>query len=91
MSDIPDDLYDQILDEMTERSGMIVFHVTLKWANQGRLGEREDVVVAADAIEAVTTAWESDDRRDLREVQVEWLCPVESVKKADHDDSALTD
>ena len=71
----------EILDGIVEMSGIILFRVKVTWANKGRLGESDSIVLARDAIEAVQREWAPEDNRDLRTVSVEWLCPIESVSK----------
>jgi hypothetical protein len=71
----------EIIEEMIEMSGCILWRVTGTWAHNGRTGEFSDIVIARDALEAVKRVWEPEDPKDLRTIQAEWLCPVESVKK----------
>ena len=80
--DIPDGFINEILDDLTELSGLVLFRVTGTWASMGRTGSIDDIVIARDAIEAIERAWETEDNRQLRTVSVEWLCVVECVKKA---------
>ena len=78
---IPDGVIREILDDLTELSGLVLFRVTGTWASLGRTGKIDEIVVARDAIEAAQRAWLTEDNSNLRSIHVEWLCPVESVKK----------
>lgn len=69
----------QIVSDLEVMSGIVLWRVKASWANKGRLGEFDQIVAAHNAIEAIRIAWEPEDERDLRTVEVEWLCPVESV------------
>ncbi|MFZ2253530.1 MAG: hypothetical protein WAW13_05205 [Minisyncoccia bacterium] len=80
--DIPDGFINEILDDLTEMSGLVLFRVTGTWASQGRTGSIDEMVIARDAIEAIERAWKTEDNRQLRTLSAEWLCPVECVKKA---------
>ena len=80
--DLPDGFINEVLDDLTELSGLILFRVTGTWANRGREGDIDEVVIARDAIEAMQRAWTVEDNRDLRTIESEWICPVESVKRA---------
>lgn len=71
----------EIIDDMIEMSGNIVFRIRGTWACNGRTGDIDNVVIAPDAIAAIRRAWEPEDPRDLRTINAEWLCPVESVQK----------
>ena len=79
--DIPDDVVREILDDLVGLSGLVLFRVAGTWANNGRTGEIDEIVIACDAIDAIRQAWEPEDKRDLRTIHAEWLCPVECVKK----------
>jgi len=81
--DIPNGVINEILDDIAEMSGIILFRVKTTWADRGKSGETDSIVLARDAIEAVQRVWEPEDLRDLRTVSVEWLCPIESVSKWD--------
>lgn len=73
--------YIQIAEEMAAMSGLVLWRVKATWANKGRTGEIDCVVEASEAIEAVRLAWRCEDVEDLRNVSVEWLCPIESVTR----------
>lgn len=73
--------YGEIIRELAAMSGLVLWRVTGTWANRGRTGEIDAVVEARNAIEAVRIAWGPEDPNDLRTVSVEWLCPIESVKR----------
>lgn len=78
---IPDGVANEILEEMAAMSGLILWHVTGTWANNGRTGEIDEIVEAETATEAIVCAWEPEDDRDLRTINAKWLCPIESVRR----------
>ena len=78
---IPDGVIREIMDDLVELSGLVLFRVTGTWANNGRTGKIDDIVIARDAIEAAEQAWKPEDNQDLRTIHAEWLCPIENVQK----------
>ena len=77
--DLPDGFVQEVLDDLSKLSGLVLFRVTCEWANKGREGKTNNIIIAKDAIEAVIKAWEVENDKDLRKVCIEWLCPVESI------------
>ena len=57
----------------------ILWEITATWANKGRQGDTQTIVVARDAIAALQLFWEPEDPLDLRDVKIKWLGPVECV------------
>ena len=60
---------------------MVLFRIRATWANRGREGSEDRIVMADNAIDALVAFWKVEDPRDLRDVQIEWLTPVDSVIK----------
>jgi hypothetical protein len=85
--DIPDGVINEIMDEMVEMSGLVVFRVRGTFVNRGPGGELDEIVIARDPIEAMVTAWGDECASDLRTINAEWICPVESVKKSRADET----
>jgi hypothetical protein len=71
----------EILNELASMSGYVLFRVIIEWASDGRTGIKDDIVIAIDAIEAIKRAWEGEDNKQIRTVEVEWLTPVECTLK----------
>ena len=70
-----------IMADMQTMRSEAVFRVVIKWANKGRHGTENQVVIADDAIEAIQLAWNPEDPRDIRSVSCEWLSPIDCVVK----------
>ncbi len=77
--EIPKEVCETIFDRPSGMSGYIVFRVRSTWARNGRTGDDDRIVIAKNAIDAISMAWEPEDPQDLRTINAEWLCPVECV------------
>jgi len=65
-----------------------LFRVKTTWANKGRIGSTDCVVVAPDAVTALTREWGKIENPDqLRTVEIEWLCPVDCVRDLMRDEA----
>ena len=58
---------------------LILWEVTATWAHEGREGKTDSIVCAADAITALQMFWEVENPKDLRDVTIRWLTPVDCV------------
>lgn len=57
----------------------VLFEVKATWASKGRMGETSHIVRAADAIQALKSFWETEDAKQLRNVEIRWLAPADCV------------
>lgn len=72
-----DEFLSWLHEEMEDMSGLIWFKVQTTWANSGKRGEKSDLVLARNALQALEISWLPEDPQDLRTVSIEWLCPFE--------------
>lgn len=71
-----------VLEQLPKISSLVIWRVKCSWANNGRTGETDDLVVAEDAVSALQAVWEIEDPCDLRNVSIEWMCPADLMKSA---------
>ncbi len=83
--DIPAELVNEILDDLANMSGLVLFRVKIEWSDNGRTGSTSHIVEAMDAVQAINRAWCVEDARHIRDVSVEWLTPIECVLKESED------
>ena len=78
---IPKEFVNEIIQDIKNISGLILWHVTGTWANKGIVGEINEFVMAKTAIDAIIQVWEYENDCDLRMVNAKWLCPIESITR----------
>lgn len=82
--DLTDEQLEKVAGEvLLPADAPILFHVRAAWASSGRVGAIDSIVSARDSIEALQVAWQTEDARQLRDVEIEWLGPEECVIRAE--------